>query len=272
MTGFQKIEKRMKETLGPDIIEREGNVGFCIMWSFLIAEMALSNPTISLDSILRYLTKKIPSVNGDLFLRNTIRGYTHYIYLSLSTFLKDKYNIDLDLTQKVDKPKILGVIKEIDKVYNEPLTQAKEREMMGAEDVNIKPLPKVIPQKMVPEMLPRKYQYIITEWDTALIPYILYQREPKKYDAIEKKVNSLEKKGHVVIIADLLSFIKPFLNELFEYYGSDITALNTIQNGMDYLIHFINNDAEPVRDTTSYIGKFFNKKNQLIIYNLLHAK
>ena len=270
--GFQYIEHTLKKTLGHDIIEREGNEGFCIVWSFLIAEMALSNPTMSTDDILRYLHDKLATPEKNLFLRNVIRGYIHYLYLSLSTFLKDKYNIDLDLTQKVEKSKILQVIKDMDKAFNAQIKERKERKMMGAEDINIKPLPKVIPQKIPEKTPPKKYQDIITEWDTTYLPYILYQQEPKIYDAIEKKVNSLEKKGDGVIIADLLSFIKPFLNELFEYYGSDITALNTIQNGMVYLISYINTDAEPVRDDTSYLGKFFNKRNQLIIYNLLHAK
>jgi hypothetical protein len=139
--GFQRIESLMKKTLGPDIIEREGNEGFCIMWSFLIAEMALANPAMSTDDILQYLLSKITKTNQNLFLRNIIRGYIHYLYESLSAFLKDKYNIDLDLTQKVEKSKILNVIKELDKVYDEPKTQAREREMMGAEDVNILKFP-----------------------------------------------------------------------------------------------------------------------------------
>lgn len=271
--GFQRIEDVMRKTLGPDILEREGNLGFCIMWSFLIAELALTNPTMSVDDILKYLVSKVPTSKEE-FLRNTIRGYTHYMYESLSALLKDKYNIDLDLTQKVDKPKILGVIKEMDKVYNEPVTQARELEQMGAEDINIKPPPPPAP-KPTPVPLsqppPAKYQNIIAEWDSPSIPYIFYQDEPKIYDAIEKKVNSLVGKNHSVVIADLLFFIKPFVNELFDYYGGNINALNIIQDGMVFIVKYINSDAEPVRDDTSYLGKFFNKKNQKIIYDISTA-
>jgi hypothetical protein len=140
-SGFQTAEQSIRKTLGPDILEREGNAGFCIMWSFLVAELALLNPTMSTDDILRYLNARLASSEKGLFLRNVIRGYIHYLYQSLSKFLKEKYNIDLDLTKKMDNAQITQVLKEMDRVYNEPKTQAKERETMETEDVNILKFP-----------------------------------------------------------------------------------------------------------------------------------
>ena len=254
--GFQKIESIMNRTLGPDIIAREGSVGFCTMWSFLVAEMALANPAMSTDDILQYLLSKITKTNQNLFLRNIIRGYTHYIYESLSAFLKEKSNIDLDLTQEIEESKMRDIILELEKVYNEPKTQAKETI----------PVPAPVAPPKPP---PAKYQNIIEEWDMATLPHILYQEEPKIYDAIEKKVNSLEKKGDGVVIADLLFFIKPFVNELFAHYGSNMNALTIIQDGIEDLIKYINSDVVRHRDDTPYLGKFFNQKNKMIIYNLL---
>lgn len=254
--GFQKIESTMKRTLGPDIIAREGSVGFCTMWSFLVAEMALANPAMSTDDILQYLLSKITKTNQNLFLRNIIRGYTHYLYESLSAFLKEKYNIDLDLTQKIEESKMRDIILELEKVYNEPKTQAKETI----------PVPAPVAPPKPP---PAKYQNIIEEWDMGTLPYILQQQEPKIYDAIEKKINSLEKKGDGVVIADLLVFIKPFVDNLFAHYGSNMNALTIIQDGMEVLIKYINSDVVRHRDDTPYLGKFFKQKNKMIIYNLL---
>ena len=114
------------------------------------------------------------------------------------------------------------------------------------------------------------YKNIIEEWDTVNLPYVIYQQQPKIYDAIEKKILTLAKKKSSVVIPDLLFFIKPFLNELFVHYGSNKTALDIIQNGMaNLVINMGYNEDKVFKDNTEYIGKHFNKTNKEIIYKLL---
>lgn len=113
------------------------------------------------------------------------------------------------------------------------------------------------------------YKNIIEEWDTVNLPYVLFQEQPKIYDAIEKKILTLAKKKSSVVIPDLLFFIKPFLNELFVRYGSNKTALDIIQKGMADLVINMGYDEDKVfKDNTEYLGKHFNKTHKKIIYDI----
>lgn len=113
------------------------------------------------------------------------------------------------------------------------------------------------------------YKNIIEEWDTVNLPYVLFQEQPKIYDAIEKKILTLAKKKSSIVIPDLLFFIKPFLNELFVRYGSNKTALDIIQKGMADLVIKMGYDEDKVfKDNTEYLGKHFNKTHKKIIYDI----
>jgi hypothetical protein len=126
------------------------------------------------------------------------------------------------------------------------------------------------PRKVKLDIQESPYQNIIDEWDTATLTYVLFQQQPKIYDAIENKILTLAKKKSSVVIPDLLFFIKPFLNELFVHYGSNKTALDIIQNGMaNLVINMGYNEDKVFKDNTEYIGKHFNKTNKEIIYKLL---
>lgn len=135
---------------------------------------------------------------------------------------------------------------------NEPIKQKKKK-----------------PRKVKLDIQESPYQNIIDEWDTVTLPHILFQEQPKIYDAIEKKILTLAKKKSSVVIPDLLFFIKPFLDDLFVHYGSNKTALDIIQKGMADLVISMGYDEDKVfKDNTEYLGKHFNKKHKKIIYDI----
>ena len=125
------------------------------------------------------------------------------------------------------------------------------------------------PRKVKLDIQESPYQNIIDEWDTVNLPYVLFQQQPKIYDAIEKKILTLAKKKSSVVIPDLLFFIKPFLDDLFVQYGSNKTALDIIQKGMADLVISMGYDEDKVfKDNTEYLGKHFNKTHKKIIYDI----
>ena len=101
--GFQKVEQEVVPTLSNEILQREGKVGFCIMWSFLIAEIAILNPTLRNHEIVNTIYNKLYAneKNIPLFLRNTIRGYTHFMYEYVSEYLQQNYQIHLDFKNTI---------------------------------------------------------------------------------------------------------------------------------------------------------------------------
>lgn len=106
--GFQKVEQELVPMLTNDILQREGNIGFCIMWSFLIAEIAILNPTLRNYEITNTIYDKLyeNKKNIPVFLRNTIRGYIHFMYEYVSDYLMQNYQIRLDFKNTID-PQIL---------------------------------------------------------------------------------------------------------------------------------------------------------------------
>ena len=150
-----------------------------------------------------------------------------------------------------------------------PPTQTRElTETIETTKESITPKKKK-PRKVKLDIQESPYQNIIDEWDTAALNYVLFQQQPKIYDAIEKKLLTLAKKKSSVVIPDLLFFIKPFLDDLFVHYGSNKTALDIIQNGMADLVINMGYDEDKVfKDNTEYLGKHFNKTHKKIIYDI----
>jgi len=85
--GFQVVEERVLQSLS-DKMKKKENTGFCIMWNIFIAEMVLLNPRLEtitvITNIMEWVQKKS---NGDMYMRNIIRGYLHYVYFQYNTIL-----------------------------------------------------------------------------------------------------------------------------------------------------------------------------------------
>jgi hypothetical protein len=113
--GFQKVEQELVSTLPNHILQRESRVGFCIMWSFLIAELAILNPTLRNYELINTIYDKLYAneQNIPLFLRNTIRGYIHFMYEYVSEYLIQNYNIRIDFKHTIPDEILQDTIKVI---------------------------------------------------------------------------------------------------------------------------------------------------------------
>jgi hypothetical protein len=111
--GFQKVEQELVPTLPNHILQRESKIGFCIMWSFLIAEIAILNPTLRNHEIINLIYDKLYANEKDvpLFLRNTIRGYIHFMYQYVSDYLLQNYDIQVDFKHEIEYPVLIDIIK-----------------------------------------------------------------------------------------------------------------------------------------------------------------
>ena len=111
--GFQKVEQKIVPRLPTHILQREGKIGFCIMWSFLLAEIAILNPTLRNHEIINLIYDKLYANEKDLhlFLRNIIRGYTHFMYEYVSEYLIQNYHIQLDFKNTIDDTVLKDAIK-----------------------------------------------------------------------------------------------------------------------------------------------------------------
>jgi hypothetical protein len=209
------------------------------------------------------------------------RNSTNYNYQLILDNLKNKKKIfdlladfdfekDIQRLENMNKPPIRRPAIEPPPVQTKEL---KETTVTKEEPIKKKRKPRSVNLIIEKEDSPTPaspYKNIIEEWDTVNLPYLLFQEQPKIYEAIEKKILTLAKRKSSIVIPDLLFFIKPFLNELFVHYGSNKTALDIIQNGMVYLVTEMGyNQNKIFKDDTDYIGKHFNKANKKTIYNIL---
>jgi hypothetical protein len=235
----------------------------------------------------RRLTKKQQRKKPPSYPPTIIEGQPKKKKLIFPTpYRKVKLNIIEDDAAAIELPKIeppalqTQELTETIETTNEPIPQkVRKSRKVKLNIIEDEPIPqKVRKSRKVklniiedePTIPSSPYKNIIEEWDTVNLPYVIYQQQPKIYDAIEKKILTLAKKKSSVVIPDLLFFIKPFLNELFVHYGSNKTALDIIQNGMaNLVINMGYNEDKVFKDNTEYIGKHFNKTNKEIIYKLL---
>jgi hypothetical protein len=83
------------------------------MWSFLLAEIAILNPTLRNHEIINLIYDKLYANEKDipLFLRNIIRGYTHFMYEYVSEYLIQNYHIQLDFKNTIDDTVLKDAIK-----------------------------------------------------------------------------------------------------------------------------------------------------------------
>lgn len=65
---------------------------YCQMWSFLFAELALLNPSISSKDILDQIFRLLDSKDGAQFLSNVIRGYVSILGEGISMYLSEYIN------------------------------------------------------------------------------------------------------------------------------------------------------------------------------------
>jgi len=144
------------------------------------------------------------------------------------------------------------------------------------EPVKQKPKPtKKNPQEKGLKMLstPKEInQKLVENWNDTYIGILYSQLKPRRYMEMEQSVNKMVKKKEIVILEIFTFYIKNILNELFEYYGSNMKALQTIIDGLDDIVVNINSDAEISHDISKVILKYFNAKNKKIIYDLLKEK
>lgn len=96
-TGIQEIEESIIPTLPKEIEENEGK-GFCILWSLFFAELSFLNPKLRNYEILNKVYELLDKNNkkDGLFLRNIIRGYLHFMYICISKYISDNYDLNYD--------------------------------------------------------------------------------------------------------------------------------------------------------------------------------
>lgn len=96
-TGIQEIEESIIPTLPKEIEENEG-VGFCILWSLFFAELSFLNPKMRNYEILNKVYELLDKHNkkDGLFIRNIIRGYLHFMYICISKYISENYNLTYD--------------------------------------------------------------------------------------------------------------------------------------------------------------------------------
>jgi len=235
-----------------------------------------------LDELFEYLGSDKTAVDviltGLLDMVNYINRFSNPIlkignYYLMKQFLNDKNKILFD---KAIEPSLA----EQQKRENNELSQMGQEETSGikypkkAEPKIEEPKPKKAEKTKKAEKpkkeVPIDNNELFDSWDTVNLPYTLSQVYPKVFDNIENKVNKLTAQNKQVMVTYLASFL-PFLDDLFNYLGSDKSALDIIFNGLKYLAEQINNDADVYLnfDNYSMIGKYLNSKNGLIAYKVL---
>jgi hypothetical protein len=112
-TGIQDIEESIIPTLPKEIEEKEGK-GFCILWSLFFAELSFLNPKMRNYEILNKVYELLDQHNkkDGLFIRNIIRGYLHFMYICISKYISDNYDLPYNfndanfLKEFVSNPKL----------------------------------------------------------------------------------------------------------------------------------------------------------------------
>ena len=91
--GFQTLESWSKLKK-----ERKESGGYCVLWSLLITELSLLNPTITAREIIRRIlssTKTQQSMND--YMRYVARGYSNYIDSKITKYFSIVFDVKLTL-------------------------------------------------------------------------------------------------------------------------------------------------------------------------------
>ena len=121
-TGIQEIEESIIPTLPKEIEQNEGK-GFCTLWSLFFAELSFLNPKMRNYEILNKVYEMLDKNNkkDGLFIRNIIRGYLHFMYICISKYISDNYDLNYDFNDRdflkkfVSNPKLKNKI--LRKIY-----------------------------------------------------------------------------------------------------------------------------------------------------------
>jgi hypothetical protein len=121
-TGIQEIEESIIPTLPKEIEQNEGK-GFCTLWSLFFAELSFLNPKMRNYEILNKVYEMLDKNNkkDGLFIRNIIRGYLHFMYICISEYISDNYDLNYDFNDRnflkkfVSNPKLKNKI--LRKIY-----------------------------------------------------------------------------------------------------------------------------------------------------------
>jgi len=114
--GLQAIEGYVKNTI-LDTGESESS-GYCAVWSMFFTELALSNPTIPSDELVRIIIKKsgfnifnLTDMNTrSLYLKDIVRGYVIYISEKIEKYFSivfgEKVNVETIIKSHDDDAKL----------------------------------------------------------------------------------------------------------------------------------------------------------------------
>ena len=99
------------------------------------------------------------------------------------------------------------------------------------------------------EHLPNPFateERIVDEWDTISVGILFFQLSQKieSFKSIMKKTNDLTKRKNTVVPSDLFSFNPNLLNALVDKYGATKKGIDIIDEGMRYIVKYINEDAK----------------------------
>lgn len=88
--GPQRVERGVIKTL------KEGG-GYCVLWSYLFAEVVLLNPTISSNAVFSMIMQLFNSERGAQNFLNIIRGYVITLGQEIALYLKKYFSFHLTI-------------------------------------------------------------------------------------------------------------------------------------------------------------------------------